>query len=326
MISCGDDDIGFYIEFKSKCREVGNIRQEFEIRAQQLYEENNNIILAMSGGLDSQVMLHSFLSQGLKVKTSFLYMPGHNNNDFLHIKAIDKKYKIETEIIELNPTDFYDKFCLQSIEHDILNKYSLLFAYYMSLMPEDYTFVQHSGPNLKYEIWKNLNNNKIYHRVGYQSNDISKIRAFNLYNKKNKPVLFSHFGEHLLSVFKDEIFISGLYASTFWPDIVECKKSQELDNLKQNHEVFQRCTMYDPFIKGIIYGKYWKNELSYFKSSTIAMHKLHNYGSIGYDSGVNRKKILDTTVLIPMNELYNLLNSNKSISKKYYLKKVTSAE
>ena len=325
MINCGDDDNGFYIEFKSKSRKVGNVRQEFEIQAQQLYKENHNIVLAISGGLDSQVMLHSFLCQGLKVNTSFMYMPGYNDNEFLYVKKLDEKYNIETEIIKLNPMDFYNHFCLQSIEHDIINKYSLLFAYYMSLMPEDYTFVQHSGPNLKYEIWKNLNNNKIYHRLGYQSNDVSKMRAFNLYNKKNKPVLFSHFGEHLLSVFQDEIFISGLYASDFWPD-VNGKKSQELDKLKQNEEVFKRCTLYDPFLKGIIYGKYWKDELEYFPSSTLSMHKLEFYGHLGYSTGENRKKILDTTVLIPMDELYNVLDSDESISKKYYLKKLTSAE
>lgn len=325
MINCGDDDNGFYIEFKSKSRKVGNVRQEFEIQAQQLYKENHNIVLAISGGLDSQVMLHSFLCQGLKVNTSFMYMPSYNDNEFLYVKKLDEKYNIETEIIKLNPMDFYNHFCLQSIEHDIINKYSLLFAYYMSLMPEDYTFVQHSGPNLKYEIWKNLNDKQIYHRLGYQSNDISKMRAFNLYNKKNKPVLFSHFGEHLLSVFQDEIFISGLYASDFWPD-VNGKKSQELDKLKQNEEVFKRCTMYDPFLKGIIYGKYWKDELEYFPSSTLSMHKLEFYGHLGYSTGENRKKILDTTVLIPMDELYNVLDSDESISKKYFLKKVTSAE
>ena len=152
MISCGDDDNGFYIEFKSKSRKVGNVRQEFEIQAQQLYKENPNIVLAISGGLDSQVMLHSFLCQGLKVNTSFMYMPGYNDNEFLYVKTLDEKYNINTEIIKLNPMDVYNHFCLQSIEHDIINKYSLLFAYYMSLMPEDYTFVQHSGPNLKYEI------------------------------------------------------------------------------------------------------------------------------------------------------------------------------
>lgn len=325
MISCGDDDNGFYIEFKSKSRKVGNVRQEFEIQAQQLYKENPNIVLAISGGLDSQVMLHSFLCQGLKVNTSFMYMPGYNDNEFLYVKTLDEKYNINTEIIKLNPMDFYKHFCLQSIEHDIINKYSLLFAYYMSLMPEDYTFVQHSGPNLKYEIWKNLNDKQIYHRLGYQSNDVSKMRAFNLYNKKNKPVLFSHFGEHLLSVFQDEIFISGLYASDFWPD-VNGKKSQELDKLKQNEEVFKRCTLYDPFLKGIIYGKYWKDELEYFPSSTLSMHKLEFYGHLGYSTGENRKKILDTTVLIPMDELYNVLDSDESISKKYYLKKLTSAE
>jgi len=325
MITIGDDEVGFYIKFESKSHEVGNIRQEFEIRAQQLYKENNNIILGISGGLDSQVMLLSFLSQGLKVKTSFMYMPGYNDIELLYVKTIDKKYKIKTEIIKINPMDFYDEFCKQSIEHDILNKYSLLHAYYMSLMPEDYTFIQNLF-SFVYEIFKNLNDNQMYYRVGYQSlNDITRMRAFNLYNKKNKPIIFGLFEEHLLSLFKDEIFISGLYASNFWPD-VNGRKSQELDKLKQNEEIFKRCTMYDPFIKGIIIGKYWKDELEYFPSSTLPMHKLEFYGHLGYGTGENRKKILDTTVLIPMDELYNVLDSDKSISKKYYLKKVTSAE
>ena len=325
MITIGDDEAGFYIKFESKSHEVGNIRQEFEIRAQKLHKENNNIILGISGGLDSQVMLLSFLSQGLEVKTSFMYMPGYNDIELLYVKTIDKKYKIKTEIIKLNPMEFYNKFSKQSIEHDILNKYSLLHAYYMSLMPEDYTFIQNPGPNLNNEIWKNLNDNRMYHRVGYQSNDITRMRAFNLYNKKNKPIIFGLFEEHLLSLFKDEIFISGLYASNFWPD-VDGRKSQELDKLKQNDEIFKRCTIADPFIKGIIIGKYWKDELEYFPSSTLPMHKLEFYGHLGYGTGENRKKILDTTVLIPMDELYNVLDSDESISKKYYLKKVTSAE
>jgi len=93
MIQYGRDDNDFYIEFKSKSREVGNIRQEFEIRARQLYEQKDNIVLGISGGLDSQVMMHSFLCQGLNVKTSFLYMPGYNDNEYECIKILEKNIK-----------------------------------------------------------------------------------------------------------------------------------------------------------------------------------------------------------------------------------------
>jgi hypothetical protein len=321
MIQYGRDDNDFYIEFKSKSREVGNIRQEFEIRARQLYEEKDNIVLGISGGLDSQVMMHSFLCQGLNVNTSFLYMPGYNDNEYKCIKILDEKYKIKTDIVSINPLDYYDELKSKSIEYDILSPYTLLHGIYSSFFPIDAVFIQAQGPSLYHNIFTNKTTKETVFQTSYYEDTVSRRRAFDMYERKNNSLLWADFSEHLLSLMNDDIFITALCISDYWTD----NKSQQ--SFETRKGIIKRDTSYDKYIKPFIFGKYWKNELLYFPKDTGFNILIHEFKDFGLDMVVEdnqysftyHDKIKKNSVLIPINELYNLLNSNKNISEKYYL-------
>lgn len=321
MISYGRDNFDFYIEFKSKSREVGNIRQEFEIRAKQLYEEKDDIVLGISGGLDSQVMMHSFFCQGLKVKTSFLYMPGYNNHEYQYIQILDEKYKTKTDIVSIDPMDYYDEIKNRSLEYDILSPGTLLHGIYSSFFPMDTTFIQAQGPSLYHNILTNRTTKKTFFETSYYEDTVSRRRAFDMYKRKNNSLFWADFSEHFLSLMNDDIFLSALCISDYWTD---AKSKQSFET---NEGIIRRCTSYDSYIKPFIFGKYWKNELFYFPKSTgfnILIHKFKDFGlDMVEENGQYAFKRTDkskrNSIFIPINELYDLLNSNEDISKKYYL-------
>ena len=64
----------------------------------------------------------------------------------------------------------------------------------------------------------------------------------------------------------------------------------------------------NPYLGMNLLGEYRQDDLSYFVKYFTSLPQT------------------DSQVLIPMDELYNVLDSDESISKKYYLKKLTSAE
>lgn len=321
MIQYGRDDNNFYIEFKSKTREVGNIRQEFEIRARQLYEEKDNIVLGISGGLDSQVMMHSFFSQGLNVKTSFMHIPNCNDNEYSYIKKLEEKYKIKTDIVSINPLDYYDELKSKSIEYDIMSPYSLLHGIYSNFFPSDCVFIQSQGPSLYHNMFTNINTKETFFQTSYYEDTVSRRRAFDMYERKNNSLLWADFSEHLLSLMNDDIFITALCISDYWTD----NKSQQ--SFETRKGIIKRDTSYDKYIKPFIFGKYWKNELLYFPKFSGLEKIMPEFKDFGLDMVVENNqysftyndKIKKNSVLIPINELYNLLNSNENISKKYYL-------
>jgi len=316
------DDIGFYIEFRSKKHEVGNFRQEYEKRAKQLYEGNNNIVIGLSGGLDSQVMLHSFLSQGLNVKTSFMYYGKYNDNELQQVKKIDEKYGIKTDIVFIDPVECYQEFKEQSVKYDLISPYALLHGKYLTMIPEDCTLIQCQGPDLYSQTFTNKDTKETFFATGYYDNTVSRHRAFDINPRKNKPIFFPNFEEHLLSLMNDDVFISSLCISDYWTDV----KSQ--DSFQTKSGLIKRDTNWDKYIKPFIFAKYWKDELMYFPKFAGLENIMEVFKDFGPGTFTENGKIsftfnelsLRNTIMIPIKELYDILNSNDNITKKYYLK------
>ena len=63
----------FYIDVPSCRWEVKDFRTEVYRRAVNLYEQNNKLMLGMSTGLDSQIVLLSCLDQGIPIECVFMY-------------------------------------------------------------------------------------------------------------------------------------------------------------------------------------------------------------------------------------------------------------
>ena len=82
------DSQGFYIEYDQCQWEVGNLREEYNRRARDIIALGDKLILGISSGVDSQAALRSFMDQGIKIETAFLYMPGYNDIEFNNLKKL----------------------------------------------------------------------------------------------------------------------------------------------------------------------------------------------------------------------------------------------
>ena len=105
--SFGIENNLFYVDYSS-CGGVDTVKVECEKRAQELIKSNRPLLLGLSSGLDSQVVLHSFYSQGFKIDCSFLHLPGYNDNELAQVLLLEKKYGFKSIVVELDPMSIKD--------------------------------------------------------------------------------------------------------------------------------------------------------------------------------------------------------------------------
>lgn len=248
-IDLGFEGQKFFMSFESCSRTIENFRIESERQALNLYKQNPKLMLGLSSGLDSQIVLHSFYSQGLPLKCAFLYMPGFNEPEYDQIKILNKKYNLDLEIVNLDP-DLYKNELIKEYELTGIPPYQLLHKKFLSLLPDDYDFIQGvDGPDF---IRKN---NEWYIIQTANSFVNSRIRGFDLLKRRGKLISWEKSPEVFLSLINDEIVKCFMYA---------------YDNISGNGLSYKDDTeipiidFYDLYIKPYIYAKYWKNELEYF--------------------------------------------------------------
>ncbi len=245
MMTNGFDDGKFYLDFISSSRPYGNVREESDRRALELAGHNVKYMLGLSGGLDSQSALHSFCTQGIPIETVFLYMPNYNDNEYEQIKFLDNKYGIKTQIIDFDP--YKHKTEIESVGKmlDVPILLNVLHGKFLSLLPEDIVLIEHNldpfvyvSPSLKY-----------YYHQGYYMPEMCRKRSFDFYKGSRNHIMYSNTPEFILSTIADDISVAALRASEYF-DGSSIKTTQ-----------FER---WDVYIKPLLYGKYWGNELTYF--------------------------------------------------------------
>jgi hypothetical protein len=247
----GYDNEKFYIDFKSCSRPPGTMREESDRRAKQIAENNSKCILSFSGGIDSQSVLHSFYQQGLPIETAFMYCPGYNDNEYEQVKILDKKYGITTHIIDIDPMACRDEIESLSIELDIPGKNHLLQRKFLSYLPDDCTFIQIVHDPFVYI--NPVSRNK-YYCQGYYWPEIARQVALDSLNRKGRNILYGDTPEFLASILNDDVFKAAMTASKYFDDNGAVIKDKDLKGVDR----------WDYYIKPLLYGKYWKDELIYF--------------------------------------------------------------
>lgn len=244
----------WYIDIPGLKRKVGNIREEHEYRARQIYEEYGKPLISLSSGLDSQVMIHSFYNQGIPFDTIFFYS-GYNNIEYEQLKILIEKYKLTPEIIKLDPYKYKDQILYESKEYKIFPN-QIFVKIFLSKIPNDTTFIQsmhdpYVHVDSRTKEWQFF--------TGYNINEISRDRLFNMLKRKGKHLWFGDTSEFLYSIITDSTFLSGLYCYDYI-------KGTGLHKTKlgKNPVYLYTLDKWDYYIKPLIYGKYWKNELEYF--------------------------------------------------------------
>ena len=291
----GFDNGKFYIDFKSCERPHGNMKEESDLRAKQLAETGSKFMLGFSGGLDSQSVLHSFYTQGIPIETAFLYLPGYNDNEYEQVQFIDKKYGIKTHIVDLDPMTVKDEILEISEKHDMPGKNNILQAKFLSLLPDDYDFIQMVHDPFVY-VSPTYN---LYYYQGYYLPEINRHRAFERLGRKGKHIFYGDTTEFLLSVIDDEIFKAAFVAARYYDE-------NGLDLPGKKLKTFDR---WDYYIKPLLYGKYWGDSLTYFP-------KYQGFENIDYLKG--NPKIRVHGIAIPYYEFLTFLNTPGGQIKRFY--------
>jgi hypothetical protein len=291
----GFDNGKFYIDFKSCERPHGNMKEESDLRARQLAETGSKFLLGFSGGLDSQSVLHSFHTQGIPLETALLYLPGYNDNEYEQVKFIDKKYGIKSHIVDLDPMAVKNEILEISEKHDIPGKNNILQAKFLSLLPDDYDFIQMVHDPFVY-VSPSYN---LYYYQGYYLPEINRDRAFNMLERKGKHIFYGDTTEFLLSVIDDEIFRAAFIAAMYYD-------GNGLDLPDKKLKTFDR---WDYYIKPLLYGKYWGDTLTYFP-------KYQGFENIDYLKG--NPKTRKHGIAIPYYEFLNFLNTPGGQIKRFY--------
>ena len=292
----GFENNRFYIDIASCKRPHGNMKEECDQRARELGSTGEKLLLGLSGGLDSQCILHSFNQQGIPLETVFFYMPGYNDNEYEQVKILDKKYSIKTQILDIDPIAVKEEIIETSKLLDIPGKNNVLQRKFLSMLPDGSNFIQntHDPFVVVHPDYKNLT-----YFTGYYHPDIARHRAFESLNRKGKNIFYGDTPEYLASILDDDVFRGALMSARYFDEngaIVPNKNLKTYDR-------------WDYYIKPIIYGRYWGDELIYFP-------KYAGFEKIEYLHGYN--PLTKDAVMIPYNEVVNFLNKNDNSTQRYY--------
>jgi hypothetical protein len=291
----GFEDGKFYVEYHGCNRPVGNMRQESDQRARDLVEQGGKFMLGFSGGLDSQSVLQSFRDIGAPIETAFLYLPGYNDNEYEQVKFLDSKYQIKTHIVDMDPMSVKDEVIRLSNELNIPGKNNILQSIFLSMLPDDYNFVQMVHDPF---CFVNPVSYNIYYFYGYYLPEISRERAFNRLNRKGKNIFYGDTSEFLLSILSDDVFRGALASARYFDG----------NGLDLDGKYLKTVDRWDYYIKPIIYGKYWSDTLTYFP-------KYQGFEKIPYLQGNPLFRKHATVILYQ--DLINVLSTPSEIKRVY---------
>ncbi len=254
MIYGLDENEKFYVEYTSCERPIGNVRQEMERCCIRLAKEaQTKVLISLTSGLDSQVLLHTFQQLGLPHECAFMYHPGYNDVEYNNIKILEKKYGFKCMIVEIDPIPLKEE--LESLayqtgipaEHHLMKKF-------LAQLPEDMDFCQ-GIESFDFIFHKN----RAYCMESWTAIEVASQRALKQVERSGKIVCIDRrapFNEFALAYLSDPVvtgYINGL------PYI---KGNGLVD--KDTGEAPPLLFSWEYYVKPIIYGYYWGRELEMF--------------------------------------------------------------
>lgn len=292
----GFENDQFYIEYTACSRPHGSMRYEQELYAKNLAESSTDLWLGLSGGVDSQSVLHSFRQIDYPLRSVFFYMPGYNDQEYENVKILENKYQIDVSIIDLDPMSYKDEIEKDAADNDIPALIPVLQKKFLEQLPDDCDFIT---TGIDPFVYVDPNSFSSYFYQGYYLPEICRTRAMASLNRKGKNILWGLSSEFLMSIIDDEIFRSAIASARYFDGL-------GIDIPGKNIKTHDR---YDCYIKPLIYAKYWKDELIYFP-------KLHGAEKINYIGG--NPKFKKHAVSIPYYDFLKFMNRNDESKRKFY--------
>jgi hypothetical protein len=239
----------FYVEYETATRLETNMRQETEIKAVELYKQNSNIIVCLSSGLDSQSVLHSFITQGIHVEYAFLYLPGVNEGEFQNLQILEKKYGFKTTIIDLDIESLKDRVLHESAELDV-HPICIVHKIFIEQLPSSATVTQMAHDPFIYIT----SDKKRYFVQSYYDIEIMKMRTYSTIDRSGICDYYGTNSNFLYSILNDPIHRSFISSHEYFDGNGVTKPGVRLTSSAR----------YDYYIKPVLYGMHWRDELIYF--------------------------------------------------------------
>lgn len=245
----GFENNQFYVEFPALTRVPGNMREESDQRARELASAGSKLILGMSSGVDSQSVLHSFFTQGIPLDCVFYYMPGYNEIEYEQLQLVKKKYGVRIDIIDLDPMQYEEQVMLTARAESI-HPVQVMQSIFTSLLPDDADVMQ-----MIHDPFVHITKDrKFYFYQGYHSPEVGRVRSMELLKRKGKYIPYGDTSEFIYSILNDDVYKAAMYTHQYFDGNGLYKENFYLDSVDR----------WDYYIKPLIYGKYWKDELLYF--------------------------------------------------------------
>lgn len=245
----GFENNQFYVEFPALTRVPGNMREESDYRARELASESSKLVLSMSSGVDSQSVLHSFYTQDIPIDCVFFYMPGYNEVEYQQLQLVKKKYPVRIDVIDLDPMQYEEQVMT------IAGKESI---HPVQVMQSIFTSKLDTGADIIQMIHdpfvRITGDKKFYFYQGYHSPEVSRTRAVELLGRKGRYIPYGDSSEFIYSILNDDVYKAAIYTHQYFDG----------NGLHKEHFHLDTVDRWDFYIKPIIYGKYWKDELIYF--------------------------------------------------------------
>jgi len=287
----GLTDNKFWVEFTSCRYEPSDLKTESELYARELSEKYNNLVLSLSTGLDSQVVLHSFLNQGLELKCAFMSLVGYNQRELEQLKILESKYGFKADVVEIDPIALKSEIIEEAEAHD-LRPYQIIHKKFLSMLSPTDTFIQGlEGPDLVFK------DGKTFLAEGWNNFEKSRLRAFKLLERPGEIISWERKSEIFTSVMTDAVMTAFLNSKEYFLN---------------NHMVYNgpgtRTVEWDTYIKPILYGRHWKDELCYFP-------KYGGPEGIDYIIQGPQNKFRENVVYISIERLLHHLTSNHGVKR-----------
>lgn len=254
----GFEDNKFYVEYFNPGRAIGNMREELNIAVKQISESSGDkLLLSLSSGLDSQVILQSLHEQKLPYTCAFMHMPGYNDHEHANIKILEEKYGFKSIVVKINPDKVKDEILEQAYTDHLLPNH-FMHKKFLSKLPKDMDFLNGiEGPDIVYNPEKK---NRLVMEA-YWNFENTRLRILRTV-KRTGRVLNIDRNEtseaYLASILKDPV-IRGYVNSIEYI----------LDNglVDSNGKKPAAIYNWNYYVKPIIMGKYWGKDLIYFPKS-----------------------------------------------------------
>jgi hypothetical protein len=251
----GFENNHFYVEYQSPGRPVGNMRQELDRSVKEISEQSKDkLLLSLSSGLDSQVILHSLHEQELPFTCAFLYMPGYNDQEYKNIQFLENKYNFKSLIVEIDPAKEKDEVLEQAYKEHIYPN-NFMHKKFVSLLPPDMDLLTGiEGP----DIVINQENGKRFIMEAHWNFENARLRTLRSVNRTGKILNIDRnetSEAFLLSILNDSV-VRGYVDSLPYilaNDLVDSSGKKPPTIWNWNY-----------YIKPIMLGKHWGRELEYF--------------------------------------------------------------